>query len=132
LLTSRWKPLESVLSLIGGIADDVKDIVEDDTASNRSPAIDIRSLLDQVIPNLLNASSTPFLQGRAFVFASQFASSLSPDMAGQYLAASVQAMGSEEVSTPVKISAVKTVRKCVPALRLPGKADVQFLPICGR
>jgi len=105
--------LESVLSLIGGISDDIKDIVEDDVAANRSPSVDIGSLLDQVIPSLLNASDTPFLQGRAFVFASQFASSLSKEMAGQYVAASVQAMGSSEVSTPVKISAVKTVKKYV-------------------
>ena len=105
--------MESVLSLIGGISDDIKDIVEDDVAANRSPSVHIGSLLNQVIPSLLNASDTPFLQGRAFVFASQFASSLSKEMAGQYVAASVQAMGSSEVSTPVKISAVKTVKKYV-------------------
>lgn len=54
---------------------------------------------------------TPFLQGRAFVFASHFVSLLPPDMAGQYLGATVAAMESPEVNITVKLSAVKTVKK---------------------
>ncbi|WVQ75750.1 hypothetical protein IAR50_005381 [Cryptococcus sp. DSM 104548] len=105
-----WKPLESVLALIGGIADDVRDILEDDQEQRRSPAIDIGFLFDNVIPGLLGQNETPFLQGRAFVFASQFSSMLNQQLAGQYLSAAVQVLEASEVSVPVKISAVKTIK----------------------
>jgi hypothetical protein len=71
----------------------------------------VNYLFDEVIPNLLNSSETPFLQGRAFVFASQFASLLSPQLAGQYLSAAVSALEAPDVPVPVKISAVKTIKK---------------------
>jgi hypothetical protein len=103
--------LEAILALLGGIADDVRNVLDDDSASHRPPSIDLASLFDNVIPGLLNSSDTPFLQGRAFVFASQYASSLSPQLAGQYLGAATTALGADNVSTPVKISAVKTIKK---------------------
>ncbi|KAK8849809.1 hypothetical protein IAR55_005145 [Kwoniella newhampshirensis] len=105
-----WKPLESCLSLLGGISDDVRNVLEDDEAARRSPSLDVQFLFDRVIPGLLGQSETPFLQGRAFVFASQYASLLSDHMAGQYLDAAVQALDSPDVTVPVKISAVKTVK----------------------
>jgi hypothetical protein len=107
---ARWKPLEAALSLIGGIADDVKDLAETARSRNTAAPIDAAYWFNNVIPDLLNAADTPFLQGRAFVFASQFADELG-SMAERYLAAAVEAMASEEVSVPVKLSAVKTVKK---------------------
>lgn len=59
---------------------------------------------------------TPFLQGRAFVFASQFAASLPPQLAQSYLDAAVNALGSEGTAVPVKLSAVKTIKKYAAAL----------------
>ena len=53
---------------------------------------------------------TPFLQGRAFVFASQYASSLPEGLVSQYLGAAVHALESPTVSVPVKISVVKTIK----------------------
>lgn len=53
----------------------------------------------------------PFLQGRAFVFASQFSSFLPQTLVTQYLNAAVSVLESPEVSVPVKISAVKTIKK---------------------
>nr|XP_019009559.1 uncharacterized protein I206_06208 [Kwoniella pini CBS 10737]OCF48340.1 hypothetical protein I206_06208 [Kwoniella pini CBS 10737] len=105
-----WKPLESALSLVGGVSDDLREILEEDEAGGKTPTFDVRYLFDQVIPGLLQQAETPFLQGRAFVFASQFASSLSKPLAGQYLAAAVQVLNSQEISVPVKISAVKTIK----------------------
>ncbi|WWD20442.1 hypothetical protein CI109_104918 [Kwoniella shandongensis] len=105
-----WKPLESVLSLLGGISDDVRNVIEDDEGARRPPSFDVQFLFDQVIPGLLSQSETPFLQGRAFVFASHYAALLSDSMAGQYLAAAVHALDSPDVTVPVKISAVKTVK----------------------
>ena len=106
----RWKPLESALSLIGAIADDVKDLHEKAQSQGTSAPIDAAYWFNNVIPDLLNSADTPFLQGRAFIFASQFADELGP-LAERYLDAAVQAMASEDVSVPVKISAVKTVKK---------------------
>lgn len=101
------------MALLGGIGDDVRNVLEEDEMSNRTPTINLGSLFDQVVPGLLNATETPFLQGRAFVFASQFASSLPPQLAGQYLAAAVTALDAEELTPPVKLSAIKTIRKSV-------------------
>lgn len=103
-----------MLALLGGIADDVRNVLEDDEMSQRSPSIDLGHLFDQVVPGLLNSADTPFLQGRAFVFASQYASSLSPELAGQYLGAAVSALGAENVTIPVKLSAVRTIKKSDP------------------
>ncbi len=53
----------------------------------------------------------PFLQGRAFVFASQFVLVLEEaKMSGQYLEAAIQALEAE-TEVPVKLSAIKTIRK---------------------
>lgn len=56
-------------------------------------------------------SGFPFLQGRGFVFASQYAKLLPDQLAGQYLDASVQVIEATEAGIPVKISAVKAVHK---------------------
>lgn len=53
----------------------------------------------------------PFLQGRAFVFASQYAKVLPLQSAGHYLDAAVQVLESNEAGVPVKVSAVKAVHK---------------------
>jgi len=55
----------------------------------------------------------PFLQGRAFVFASQYVNSLQGEMSRQYLEAAVHVLESPGVGIPVKVSAVKTIRKWV-------------------
>ncbi|OCF78060.1 hypothetical protein I204_02066 [Kwoniella mangroviensis CBS 8886] len=105
-----WKPLESALSLIGGVSDDLREILEDDEAAGKAQSFNVQFLFDEVVPGLLSQSETPFLQGRAFVFASQFASLLSDALAGQYLGAAVHVLDSRDVSVPVKISAVKTIK----------------------
>ena len=53
----------------------------------------------------------PFLQGRGFVFASQYAKLLPTQLAGQYLDAAVQVIEADNAGIPVKISAVKAVHK---------------------
>jgi len=55
----------------------------------------------------------PFLQGRGFVFASQFARLLPLQMAGQYLEAAMHVIESNSAGIPVKISAVKAINKYV-------------------
>lgn len=88
----------------------MKDLAETAQSTGAPAPIDAGYWFNNVIPDLLNSADTPFLQGRAFIFASQFADELGT-MAERYLAAAVEAMASDEVSIPVKISAVKTVKK---------------------
>ena len=106
------------------------DAIDDERDSGRDKPIDIESLLTNVVPNFLVLSREfvpsvwsafplmfrmiaefPFLQGRAFVFASQYARLLPAQLAGQYLDAAVQVLESAEAGIPVKVSAVKAIHK---------------------
>ncbi|ORY34633.1 armadillo-type protein [Naematelia encephala] len=108
-----WKPLEAVLALLGGIADDIRNLLEENKAAQRPKSFDVQYLFDNVIPGLLDRSGdadTPFLQGRAFVFASQYSSLLPEPLKIKYLATAVSALESAEISVPVKIQAVLTIK----------------------
>ena len=92
---------------------------------------EIQKLLTDVIPSLLSSSreapifskriflvltvntETPFLQGRSFVFASQYAKILPEHLAGQYLSAAIEVMEASDSGIPIKLSAVKAVNKFV-------------------
>lgn len=51
----------------------------------------------------------PFLQGRAFVFASEFAKILPTEMASQYVSVAVHALQAPTSGIPVKISALRAL-----------------------
>ncbi|KAF9516008.1 hypothetical protein BS47DRAFT_1371853 [Hydnum rufescens UP504] len=68
-----WKPLEAILAVLGSEADALMQIVEDEQSEGRVRPFEVEYLLVNVIPSLLALSDYPFLQGRAFVFASSFA-----------------------------------------------------------
>ncbi|KAJ7292991.1 armadillo-type protein [Mycena rebaudengoi] len=104
-----WRPLEAALAAIGSQAEAVQDCVEDEQDAGRPKPIDIEFLLSDIIPAVLNLSEFPFLQGRSFVFASQYAKLLPVQLAGQYLDAAVQVIEASEAGIPVKISAVRAV-----------------------
>ncbi|KAI0325407.1 ARM repeat-containing protein [Cubamyces sp. BRFM 1775] len=104
-----WRALEASLASVGSQAEDVLDVIDDEQDSGRAKPIDIESLLTNVIPNFLILSQFPFLQGRAFVFASQYAKLLPAQLAGQYLDAAVQVLEASEAGIPVKVSAVKAI-----------------------
>ncbi|KAI8980578.1 ARM repeat-containing protein [Trametes punicea] len=104
-----WRALEASLAAIGSQAEDVLDVIDDERDSGRAKPIDIESLLTNVIPNFLVLSQHPFLQGRAFVFASQYAKLLPGQLAGQYLDAAVHVLEASDASIPVKVSAVKAI-----------------------
>jgi hypothetical protein len=53
----------------------------------------------------------PFLQGRSFVFASQFAKLLPAQVADQYISAAIGVMENESAGIPIKVSAVKAIQK---------------------
>ncbi|EPQ60043.1 ARM repeat-containing protein [Gloeophyllum trabeum ATCC 11539] len=105
-----WRPLEAALAAVGSQAESVADCIEDEVASERPKPIDIEALLTDVVPSLLGMSECPFLQGRGFVFASQYAKLLPSNLAGQYLEAAVQVIEAQDAGIPIKISAVKAVQ----------------------
>ena len=130
-LLIRWKPLEAILAILGSEADGFIQIIEDENGEGNPPPFEVESLLVNVIPSLLGLSGLlllvcslldpplkkssladcPFLQGRAFVFASSFAKVLPSTLAGQYLLAAVEVLESPGTGIPVKASAVKSIQK---------------------
>lgn len=116
------------MAAIGSQAEAILDCVEDEQDSGREKPIDVEYLLSNVIPSILGLSGMqkfpifylkitlvfavhPFLQGRGFVFASQYAKLLPLQLAGQYLDAAVQVIEAADAGIPVKISAVKAIHK---------------------
>ncbi|KAI0789448.1 ARM repeat-containing protein [Abortiporus biennis] len=104
-----WKPLEAALASLGSLSEGVLECLDDEEIAGRPKPIDIEWLLGNVIPELLRLGDFSFLQGRAFVFSSQYAKLLPLNLADQYLAAAVQVLEAEGVSVPVKLSAVKAI-----------------------
>ncbi|EAU92368.2 hypothetical protein CC1G_00587 [Coprinopsis cinerea okayama7 len=104
-----WRPLEAALAAVGSQAESILEVIEDEQDSGREKPIDLDYLLVNVVPFILTTPDKPFLQGRAFVFASQFSKLLPAQSAVQYLDAAVQVIESENASIPVKVSAVKAV-----------------------
>jgi hypothetical protein len=49
-----WKPLEAALALIGGVADDIRNILDEDVEKGSEKSFDVQYLFDQVVPGLLN------------------------------------------------------------------------------
>ncbi|KAJ7040268.1 ARM repeat-containing protein [Mycena alexandri] len=104
-----WRPLEAGLAAIGSQAEAIQDCVEDEQDAGRAKPIDIEFLLSNVVPSILSLSEFPFLQGRGFVFASQYAKLLPVQLAGQYIDAAVQVIEAGDAGVPVKISAVRAI-----------------------
>ncbi|KAJ7150409.1 armadillo-type protein [Mycena filopes] len=104
-----WRPLEAGLAAIGSQAEAIQDCVEDEQDAGRPSPIDIELLLSNVVPSVLSLSEFPFLQGRGFVFASQYAKLLPVQLAGQYIDAAVQVIEAADAGVPVKISAVRAI-----------------------
>ncbi|KAG2136547.1 armadillo-type protein, partial [Suillus bovinus] len=125
--TAWWKPLEASLAAIGSQSEDVLECIENEQDSGRAKPIDVEDLLANVVPSVLNQSDFPFLQGRGFVFASQFARLLPLQMAGQYLEAAMHVIESNSAGIPVKISAVKAIHNFCE-----GAEDSAIMPFVSR
>ncbi|CAO1633788.1 unnamed protein product [Sympodiomycopsis kandeliae] len=106
---SSWKIVEAALAILGAVGEYVEEI-------NSDPSFLEEIFHSAVLPTVQNSqSSSPLLTGRAYIFASQYASSLPQDLARQFVEASTQALeatllGSEEETLIVKLSAVRCVK----------------------
>ncbi|KAI8066912.1 armadillo-type protein [Gongronella butleri] len=101
-----WKIHEACLLATGRMNEDLAEYLEDDS---RQVQFDLKSLFDHVVLEDMKMTDLPFLQGRAFVFASEFAKILPAEMASQYVTVAVQALQSPASGVPVKISALRAL-----------------------
>ena len=118
--------MEAALVSLGSVSETIVDDYDEDEPS--AAHTEVRSLLTNIIPSILSLSGKlaqllraqmdidrftecPFLQGRSFVFASQYAQLLPTELAGQYLNAAIQVVEASEAGIPIKISAIKALSK---------------------
>ncbi|KAG8901625.1 hypothetical protein FRB99_005185 [Tulasnella sp. 403] len=123
-----WKPLEAALAAVGSSAEALLDCNDDEELQNRSPPFNVQPVLTNVIPPILGLGDYPFIQGRAFVFASQFYKLLPQSLFSQYFMTAVEVLESPTVTMPVKISAVKAIRN----FSLQSDAHQAILPLAAR
>jgi len=121
-LQIRWKPLEALLAALGSASESLLD---------HKDHINLNVLFTAVIPSLLTLRGTrskldhvlalivacflvdtPFIAGRAFVFASRFSRALPAELAQQYLISAAEVLEGDG-GVVMKISAVKAIRKFV-------------------
>lgn len=99
-----WKAQESSLLAVGLLAGELSESIKSGTQT----PVDVAGLFDHMVLRNLSEHEFPFLQGRSFVFASQFASILPANLASQYVSAAVEAIMNSP-SAVVKISALKAL-----------------------
>lgn len=99
-----WKAQESSLLAVGLMASYLCEGIKRGAPS----PIDVGALFDHLVLVNLSEHGLPFLQGRSFVFASQFAPILPLNLAAQYVSAAVEAI-LKSPSAVVKVSALKAL-----------------------
>ncbi|CAG8445061.1 3579_t:CDS:10 [Funneliformis caledonium] len=99
-----WKMQEACLKAIGYVSEEFKSAIQESKVN-----FDLTGLFEHVVFNYVTAIDIPFLQGRAIVFASQFATFLSEELAARYIAATVDAIQRIE-SIPAKVSSLKALQ----------------------
>ncbi|GAA5825501.1 hypothetical protein JCM5353_005327 [Sporobolomyces roseus] len=104
-----WKGLESALAVVGGISEDLIDHVQERADEGKPAKFNLERVFEGVVMQSLTASNVQFLQGRAFVFASQYAEALPSQLAKQYIDAAIQVLDTAEAGIPVKVSAVRAL-----------------------
>ncbi|TIA84907.1 hypothetical protein E3P99_04112 [Wallemia hederae] len=119
-----WKPIEAALAAIGNLSNQLGD--EDNEAAEH---FDLVGLCQSVVTQFVNARDSPFLQGRAFVFASKFASNLPTDLASAFVNAAATILDQAEAGVAVKVSAVRAIRNFANSLddELVGPKAMQIL-----
>ncbi|CAG8628530.1 5148_t:CDS:10, partial [Ambispora leptoticha] len=101
-----WKIQEACLKAIGFISEELITAVQE---KDNKVNFDIAGLFNNVVLALLSMNEQPFLQGRAFVFISQFASILPVEHASNYIEATVTAL-QQNGAIPLQVSALKALQ----------------------
>ncbi|KAK4699259.1 importin-9, partial [Phenoliferia sp. Uapishka_3] len=112
-----WKGYESGLALVGATATDLMEHVQESAEEGTAPVFDLGRLFTSIVPAFLTSPDVPFLQGRSFVFASQFSQALPAELATQYVDAAIQLLELASAGVPVKVSAVRALNNFFRHLR---------------
>jgi len=101
-----WKIQEACLMAVGRTSEELIQGLQD----KETPAsFDLAGLFEHVVLENMKLTQYPFAQGRAFVFASEYAQVLPTNLAEQYVRAAVEALQTPNGTIPVKISALKAL-----------------------
>ncbi|TIC67003.1 ARM repeat-containing protein [Wallemia mellicola] len=100
-----WKPIEAALAAIGNLSNQLGD--EDHPAAEN---FDLVGLCQSVVSQFVSAKEAPYLQGRAFVFASKFATNLPEALVDAFVEAAASILTESDAGVPVKLSAVRAIR----------------------
>ncbi|CAG8772464.1 9844_t:CDS:10, partial [Gigaspora margarita] len=101
-----WKVQEACLKAVGFVSNELITALQDKASKVK---FDLPGLFEHVVFDHLTATEYPFLQGRAFVFASQYAVMLPGELASRYVSEAVcaiQGIG----AIPVKVSALRALQ----------------------
>ncbi|GAA6059323.1 hypothetical protein JCM10212_005903 [Sporobolomyces blumeae] len=104
-----WKGYESALAVVGGISEDLIEHVQERQEEGRPAKFNLERVFQGVVMSSLSAADVQFLQGRAFVFASQYAEALPAQLAKQYIDAAIRVLDAADAGIPVKVSAVRAL-----------------------
>ncbi|CAG8581226.1 3908_t:CDS:10 [Cetraspora pellucida] len=101
-----WKVQEACLKAVGFVSNELATVLQDDAPKVK---FDLPGLFEHVVFGHLTATEYPFLQGRAFVFASQYATLLPGELASRYVSEAVCAIQGVG-AIPVKVSALRALQ----------------------
>ncbi|CAG8679477.1 17253_t:CDS:2 [Dentiscutata erythropus] len=101
-----WKVQEACLKAVGFVSNELITALQDEASKVK---FDLPGLFEHVVFDHLTAIEYPFLQGRAFVFASQYAVLLPGELATRYVSEAVRAI-QEIGAIPVKVSALRALQ----------------------
>ncbi|KAI9504192.1 armadillo-type protein, partial [Coemansia spiralis] len=99
-----WLVSEAMLWTIGLVAE---SIVEQYESGKLGDQFNLGTLFESDVWPLTQSASFPFGQGRAFVFASNFAKALPPNIATSFVAAACNAVADTQLHPAVRLSAVR-------------------------
>lgn len=108
-----WRAVEAALAVLGGVGAEVREVLE--SSPSTAGSLQLESIFQAaVLPNVQQPAH-PLLTGRAYIFASQFATALPAQLAQQFVEAAVQALesdniGSQEETLIIKLSAVRCIK----------------------
>ncbi|CAH1762041.1 859_t:CDS:10 [Entrophospora sp. SA101] len=96
-----WQIHEACLKAIGFVSNELISALND---KNLNIGINLGILFEQIIHQILNEP------GRAFVFASQFASVLPGELTSGFIKAAIEAIKDPDGTIPVKVSALRALK----------------------
>ncbi|CAJ0633645.1 1007_t:CDS:10, partial [Entrophospora sp. SA101] len=99
--------IDTCLKAIGFVSNELISALND---KNLNIGINLGILFEQIIHQILNEPGFPFLRGRAFVFASQFASVLPGELTSGFIKAAIEAIKDPDGTIPVKVSALRALK----------------------